>query len=37
MISKLRLEKKFQEKFQIMFQICVIGQKIQEKEPLLHS
>ncbi len=31
MTSKLCLKKNSQEKFQIMFQICVIGQKIQEK------
>jgi hypothetical protein len=37
MTSKLRLEKNSQEKIQIMFQICVIGQKVQEKELVLHT
>jgi hypothetical protein len=37
MTSKLWLEKHFQEKIQIMFQICVISQKVQEKELVLHS
>jgi hypothetical protein len=37
MTSKITLEKKSQEKFQIMFQIYVIDQKVKIKEPMLHS
>jgi hypothetical protein len=37
MTSKLQLEKNSQEKFEIMFQICVIDQKFEEKELVLHS
>jgi hypothetical protein len=29
--------KNSQKNSQIMFQICVINQKVQEKEPTLHS
>ncbi len=36
MTSKLCLEKNSQQNFQIMFQICVIGQKVQEKKLALH-
>jgi hypothetical protein len=33
----MNLEKNSQENFRIMFQICVLDQKVQNKEPTLHS
>ncbi len=37
MASKLPEEKYSQEISQIMFQICILDNKIQGKEPMLHS
>ncbi len=35
MTSKLLQKKNSQENFEIMFQICIHGQKVQRKEPTL--
>jgi hypothetical protein len=37
MISKLNWEKHSQESSQIMLQISVLNQKVEGKEPTLHS
>jgi hypothetical protein len=37
MTSKLPQENNSQENSQIMFQTCVLDQKIQRKKPMLHS
>jgi hypothetical protein len=37
MTSKLYFKKYSQEKFQIMFQICVLDQKVQGNKLTLHS
>jgi hypothetical protein len=37
MTSKLPQEKNSQENSQIMFQIYIFNQKVQGKEPTLHS
>jgi hypothetical protein len=36
MISKLLRKKKIQENSQIMFQICVLDQKVERKKLMLH-
>jgi hypothetical protein len=37
MTSKLPQKKNSQENSQIMFQTCVLNQKVQRKKPMLHS